>query len=199
MAYSQATADAGPLMDEAEAKGRYKNILSVETMSIQTLEKIKLRPDDKINNEGFEVLVKLQMTLIKEHEEFFSSSQHPAASGGMKRLIVKYGLHERVWRHGIKDFLECLRLILPESKDHMERFVSVAVHSVRRLSASKPDLIGFWLDCHRDISRYKSALESGTAKESDELAEDLTIRDDDGKIVSASENKKRRHKRHALF
>lgn len=192
MAPSQATADAGLLMDEAEAKGRYQNILSVENMSIQTVEKIKLRPDDKINNEGFKALVKLQMTLIKEHEEFFSSSQHPAASGGMKRLIVKYGLHERV-------FLECLRLMLPESKDHMERFVSVAVHSVGRLSASKPDLLGFWVDCHRDISRYKSALESGTAKESDELAEDLTIRDDDGKIISASENKKWRHKRHALF
>ncbi|KFA68752.1 hypothetical protein S40285_09529 [Stachybotrys chlorohalonatus IBT 40285] len=83
MASSQATADADPLMDEAEAIGRYQNILLVENMSIQTVKKIQLRPDDKINNEGFEALVKLQMMLIKEHEEFFSSSQHPAASRGL--------------------------------------------------------------------------------------------------------------------
>jgi hypothetical protein len=53
-------------------------------------------------------LIALHRTLLHEHHDFFLASQHPRASPAVRRLLAKYDMPARVWRHGIPSFLALL-------------------------------------------------------------------------------------------
>ena len=79
-----------------------------------------------LNKEQWQALIALHRTLLHEHHDFFLASQHPTASPALKRLANKYAMPARMWRHGIRSFLELLRHRLPASSEHMLTFIYLA-------------------------------------------------------------------------
>ncbi|KAH7316896.1 hypothetical protein B0I35DRAFT_410033 [Stachybotrys elegans] len=204
MSSSQDTpsASAGRPMDARGAKTGYAGLILVESQSMSVFENFRLNPDTELDDKTFDAVALLQKTLLEEHQDYFASSRHSDASSSIKELVNKYGLHQRVWRHGIKDYLEFLRLNLPKSKTYMETFIPaamLAVDSFSHLTPKEQKFEHFWDDCLRDIRRYRLPLQNGTAKESGWLAEDLTIRDDNDNVVPTEENKEWRRKLNASF
>src|SRR4051812_46843301 len=64
--------------------------------------------EDQLNNEQWQALIALHRTLLHEHHDFFLASQHPSANPALRRLVSKYAMPARMWRHGIHSFLELL-------------------------------------------------------------------------------------------
>ncbi|KAK1714592.1 hypothetical protein BDP67DRAFT_400672, partial [Colletotrichum lupini] len=50
--------------------------------------------------------VALHRTLLHEHHDFFLVSQHPSPNAALRRFEGEYAMPARMWRHGIRSFLE---------------------------------------------------------------------------------------------
>ena len=91
----------------AEVKGIYAGLVMVEAKCIEvdnkqaSLAQADPSAQPKLNNEQWQALIALHRTLLHEHHDFFLASQHPSASGALRRLASKYAMPARMWRHGI--------------------------------------------------------------------------------------------------
>jgi hypothetical protein len=91
----------------AEVKGIYAGLVMVEAKCIEvdnkqaSLAQADPSAQPKLNNEQWQALIYLHRTLLHEHHDFFLASQHPSASGALRRLATKYAMPARMWRHGI--------------------------------------------------------------------------------------------------
>jgi len=101
-----------------EVKGIYSGLMMVEAKCVEVDGKqaaqvkameIKGLKQSRLTNEQWQALIALHRTLLHEHHDFFLASQHPSPSSALRRLVAKYAIPARMWRHGIHSFLELLR------------------------------------------------------------------------------------------
>ena len=119
----------------------------------------------RLENQQWKALVALHRTLLQEHHDFFSASQHPTASDALKKLAVKYAMPARMWRHGIHAFLELLRHRLPDSMEHMLSFIYLSYSMMALLKESVPSFVETWIECLGDLARYRMAIEDSDPRD----------------------------------
>lgn len=112
-----------------------------------------------LDRQQYEALTQLHSTLLKEHLDFFLTTQHPSGSPTLRALPVKYSMPARMWRHGIQNFLDLLRSRLPGSWEHMSTFFHVAYSSISLLYEEAPAFEDVWIECLGDLARYRMTLE----------------------------------------
>jgi hypothetical protein len=101
--------------------------------------------------EQYTAFMNLHRALLYEHYDFFLASQHPSATPAVKRLTMKYGMHARLWRHGIVSFIELLRTRLPASLDYMLSFIFIAYSVIALLFETVPAFEDTWIECIGDL------------------------------------------------
>ncbi|KAH8820615.1 hypothetical protein F5884DRAFT_56695 [Xylogone sp. PMI_703] len=155
----------------AEVKGVYAGLVMVEAKCIEIDKKQAAlsKPDPsiqpKLNDEQWKALIELHRTLLHEHHDFFSASQHPSASPALRGLASKYAMPARMWRHGIHSFLELLRHRLPGSLDHMLFFIYLAYSMMALLYETHPEFEDTWIEALGDLGRYRIAIEDDDIKD----------------------------------
>ena len=114
------------------------------------MEQEGLKPT-RLANEQWQALIALHRTLLHEHHDFFLASQHPSSSPPLRRLVAKYNIPSRMWRHGVYSFLELLRRRLPHSLEHMLTFIYLAYSIMALLYETVPALEDTWIECRQSI------------------------------------------------
>lgn len=107
-----------------------------------------------LNGEQYAALVALHRTLLHEHHDFFSASQHPSASPALRRVAKKYAMVARMWNHAIHSFLEVLRHRLPESQEIMDGFIILAYAMMSSLEETVPQFLSTWIECKGHLARW---------------------------------------------
>lgn len=143
----------------AEVKGIYAGLLMAESKCIDVDSSQSAQTRPKLNDEQWQALIALHRTLLHEHHDFFLASQHPSASPALRRLASKYAMPARMWRHGIRSFLELLRHRLPTSLEHMLTFIYLAYSMMALLYETVPNFEDTWIECLGDLGRYRMAIE----------------------------------------
>lgn len=115
--------------------------------------------DIELSEEQYYALIALHSSLLDAHYDFLLASQHPSASDALRRLAADYGTPTRMWRHGIRDFLELLRSKLKLSLQHMLKFIHIAYGIVEVLYVTVPAFEDTWMEFLGNIARYRMAVE----------------------------------------
>ncbi|KAJ6262294.1 hypothetical protein Dda_3101 [Drechslerella dactyloides] len=157
----------------AEVKGIYAGLVMVEAKCIEVDSKQAAaatagrdsKEIPRLNNEQWQALIALHRTLLHEHHDFFLASQHPSASPSLQKLVTKYAMPARMWRHGIHSFLELLRNRLPASLEHMLAFIYLAYSMMALLYETVPAFADTWVECLGDLGRYRMAIEEGDVRD----------------------------------
>ena len=155
-----------------EVKGIYAGLVMVEAkcIDIDRMQSIATPQNDptertSLRNDQWQSLIALHKQLLHEHHDFFLASQHPSASPALSRLAAKYSMPARMWRHGIRAFLEVLRHRLPESLEHMLAFIYIAYSMMALLYETVPTFEDTWIECLGDLGRYRMAIEDDEPKD----------------------------------
>jgi hypothetical protein len=111
-----------------------------------------------VPTDHWRVLIALHRTLLHEHQDFFLASQNSSESPALQSLAAEYNLTARMWKHGIRSFLELLRH-LPASPEFMVPFIYVAYQMMSLLYETVPTVRKTWIECLGDLSRYRMAVE----------------------------------------
>lgn len=145
-----------------EVKGIYASLIMVEATCIDTdknlfvaAQKKDLSRQTRLRNEQWQTLIAFHKTLLNEHHDFLLASQRPA----LNRLASKYSMSARMWRYGIRAFLEVLRHRLPESLNHMLAFISIAYSMMALLYETVSTFEDTWIECLGDLRRFRMAIE----------------------------------------
>lgn len=151
----------------AEVKGIYSALILVEAKCIK-LDSAQTATESKHKNlphEQWQALIALHRTLLYEHHDFLSATQHPSARQSLKVLVTKYSMPARMWKHGIHSFLEVLRHRLPESIDYMLQFVYIAYQMMALLYETVGAYRETWIECLGDLARYRMAIEENDMRD----------------------------------
>lgn len=142
----------------AEIKGIYAALVMVEAKCIK-LDNAHMSASGNLSFDQWQALFAVHRTLLYEHHDFLSASQHPSTSSSLRKLATKYSMPARMWKHGIHSFLEVLRRRLPDSLDYMLQFIYVAYQTVALLYETVPSFEDTWIECLGDLARYRMAVE----------------------------------------
>jgi hypothetical protein len=111
----------------------------------------------------------LYRTLLHKYHDFFPAFQHPSASLALQRLAAKYSMLARMWRHGIRSFLELPRHRLPASLEHMLTFIYRAYSMMALLYETAPAFEDTWMGCLCHLGPYCMAIEANNLQYSGNL------------------------------
>jgi hypothetical protein len=158
--------DTRPISQEqlaSEVKSIYAGLTMVETKCIH-VDRVQAAaaqddPNNKLASDHWQALIAAHRTLLHEHHDFYLASQHPSASPALRRLAAKYAMPARMWKHGIRSFLELLRRRLPESVDHMLAFIYLAYQMMALLYETVHTSKDTWIECLGDLGCYRMAIE----------------------------------------
>lgn len=142
----------------AEIKGIYAALVMVEAKCIK-LDAAHMNASANLSFDQWQALFAVHRTLLYEHHDFLSASQHPSTSSSLRKLATKYSMPARMWKHGIHSFLEVLRRRLPESLDYMLQFIYLAYQTVTLLYETVLSFEDTWIECLGDLARYRMAVE----------------------------------------
>ena len=142
----------------AEIKGIYAALVMVEAKCIK-LDAAQMSGTKNLSFDQWQALFAMHRTLLYEHHDFLSASQHPSTSSSLRKLATKYSMPARMWKHGIHSFLEVLRRRLPGSLDYMLQFIYLAYQTVTLLYETVPSFEDTWIECLGDLARYRMAVE----------------------------------------
>ncbi|KAI4735109.1 hypothetical protein E4T50_14374 [Aureobasidium sp. EXF-12298] len=142
----------------AEIKGIYAALVMVEAKCIK-LDAAHMSASANLSFDQWQALFAVHRTLLYEHHDFLSASQHPSTSSSLRKLATKYSMPARMWKHGIHSFLEVLRRRLPDSLDYMLQFIYLAYQTVTLLYETVPSFEDTWIECLGDLARYRMAVE----------------------------------------
>ncbi|KAL2067550.1 hypothetical protein VTL71DRAFT_1975 [Oculimacula yallundae] len=149
----------------AEVKGIYAGLVMVEAKCIEvdnkeaTLSQADPTSQPKLNCEQWQALIALHRNLLHEHHDFFLASQHPSTGPALRRLAPRYSMPARMWRHGIRYFLELLRHRLPASLGHMLAIIYLAYSMMALLYETVPVFDKTWFECRGGLGRYRITIE----------------------------------------
>ncbi|KAI4721992.1 hypothetical protein E4T48_01691 [Aureobasidium sp. EXF-10727] len=148
----------------AEIKGIYAALVMVEAKCIK-LDAAHMSTSANLSFDQWQALFAVHRTLLYEHHDFLSASQHPSTSSPLRKLATKYSMPARMWKHGIHSFLEVLRRRLPESLDYMLQFIYLAYQTVTLLYETVPSFEDTWVECLGDLARYRMAVEEADMRD----------------------------------
>lgn len=145
----------------AEVKGIYAGLVMVEAkcINIDAHEKTTHPGEPPLTSERRQTLMNSHRKLLYEHHDFLMVMQHPSASPVLRDLAAKYSSGSRMWKHGIRGFLELLRYRRPASREDMLSFIYTAYQMMSLLFEAVPGHTDTWTECLGDLSRYRMAIE----------------------------------------
>ncbi|KAF1344535.1 hypothetical protein BDV97DRAFT_56102 [Delphinella strobiligena] len=163
--------DSRPITSDqlaVEVKNIYSDLVAVEAKCI-SLDNSELASDRKQieshEQQKWQAMMALHRTLLYEHHDFLSASQHPAAHEPLRKLILKYSIPARMWKHAIHSFLEVLRRRLPDSMDYMLQFIYTAYQMIALLYETVAPFKATWIECLGDLARYRMAIEDSVQRD----------------------------------
>jgi hypothetical protein len=148
-----------------EIKGIYAGLTMVETKSISVMRQVMSSENQQaetqpaISQDHWQALIALQRTLLHEHHDFILATQHPVSSPAIRRLVKKYSMPARMWKHGCSTFLELSRRRLPESTEFMLAFIDLAYPIYSLLLELAPVHADCWVECLGHLARYRMVLQ----------------------------------------
>jgi hypothetical protein len=142
----------------AEVKGIYAGLVMVEKKRIEIDEKPTREPS-RLSDKEWQALTVPNRTLLHEHHDSFLASQHLSASAEFRGLTAWNAMLTRMWRHGLRSFLELLRHRLPGSREHMLEFIRLTYAMIRPLLGAEPSFSHEWVEILGDLSRYRLAID----------------------------------------
>ncbi|KZL84051.1 hypothetical protein CI238_13367 [Colletotrichum incanum] len=124
----------------------------------------RLRSEEipELADEQMQGFMAQQEKLLREHYDFFLTSQHSLASKLIQNLPITFAMPSRLWNHGIQEFLDLLRGNLPASMKHMLSFIYLTypmMLSLYELYKEAPTFKSIWIECLGDLARYRMAIE----------------------------------------
>ena len=114
-----------------------------------------------LDTEEWHSLIVLHKQLLNHHYDFFLASQLYRTRNWLIRLVNRYSMPARMWRHGIYDFLEVLRHRLPDSLEHLVTFIHIAYSVMVLLYQDVQAFEHTWTECLGDLGRYRMYIEDG--------------------------------------
>ncbi|KAI8625596.1 hypothetical protein F5Y19DRAFT_489417 [Xylariaceae sp. FL1651] len=108
-----------------------------------------------LHKEEYSKLNQLHCMLLEEYYDFFFASQHPIASEGLRRLASEFGMLKKMWRYGMRAYLELLRHRLPESQEAVADFICSAWSILAWLAETVPVFDETWFEYRADLARYR--------------------------------------------
>lgn len=143
----------------AEAAHIYKHLAEVERQCISIDADLAHDSNYPLDHEKMLALTAAHRTLLHEHHDFHRASRHPSATEELKGLAVEYNLPARMWKHGIRAFLEVLCHRRPDSQDYMLAYVVLAYQMTALLYETVPCFADVWIACLGDIARFRMDIE----------------------------------------
>ncbi|EMC97289.1 hypothetical protein BAUCODRAFT_52663, partial [Baudoinia panamericana UAMH 10762] len=115
---------------------------------------------ERINNGQCQAAHALHQALLAEHMEYLSCTIHPSATPEIKALPTQCRMLQRLWQHGIRDFLDALRLHAPETNVFAESFVISSYQFFGYLLEVVQDKVmtPFWLVCLGELAAKYASL-----------------------------------------
>ncbi|KAK3378998.1 hypothetical protein B0T24DRAFT_487536, partial [Lasiosphaeria ovina] len=110
------------------------------------------------DSERNRALVNLHRINWRDHYDFLQASQHPQGSPKLRALPIKYTMAARLWRHAIHQYLECLRLRLPDSFEFIDQVVAETYALMCLLEETVPNFSETWLECKADLAQYRMTI-----------------------------------------
>ncbi|KAE9574182.1 hypothetical protein CGMCC3_g9864 [Colletotrichum fructicola] len=147
-----------------EVRGIYAGLVDIEAKAMQ-IARAQKRVVTKLKDDECKAVFDLYETLLDHYYDFFVASQHFPGGPAVRRLPEKYDMVSRMCRHGIRDCLEILHRNLPESKEHMLSFISVAFSTMMDLYETTPGYDYAWAECIGDIAAQRATIEGDSVLE----------------------------------
>ena len=95
--------------------------------------------------------------LIQDHHDFYAACQHPGCSSHLIGLIAKNSMPQRMWMHGIQNYLKVLRSNLPDTLEHMMYFMC---HAYSMLTVfSETGAVYDWSGRFANLASYFADME----------------------------------------
>lgn len=138
---------------DAEVMSIYSGLIMVEAKCIDATS----QRGCQLADDHWQVLISLHQTLVHKHHDFYLASWHPSASLALKRLATS--MPARLWKYGIRSFLELLRSHLPSSREYMRAFVYFAYPMMTLFLETVPRYQNTWIECLGDLGRYRMEIE----------------------------------------
>jgi len=145
-----------------EIKSVYAGLLLLETKCIQVDQQVALQyqgNERTITPVYWKALSEIHRKLLNEHVDMFLCSQHPSGGPALKRLIERYNIAARLWKHGIESYVELLRRALPESLDFLKSYLHLVYGILSMLLEIVPAFKATFQECLGDVARYFMASE----------------------------------------
>lgn len=141
-----------------EVKGIYAGLVMVEKKCAEIVAEQASCHKKHLENQQWKALVALHRTLLQEHHDFFSASQHPVASPALRALAVKYAMPARMWRRGVRGLLDLMQDQSPEDLGAMLEFEFAIEDWLRRLRQDVPSMMDEWNMIGASLKEYMNAL-----------------------------------------
>ncbi len=139
-----------------EVDGIYAGLLMLEARCIE-IDRVAWGPN--ISNYEWQALIVLHKQLLNEFYDFFLATGHPSADSRLRNLAADRSMPGRMWHHGIHSFLEILRNRLPETREQMLTFISIAYPMLALFHETISAFKDTWVECLGDLARYRMAVE----------------------------------------
>lgn len=125
------------------ARSIHVNLLAMESKCVETYNTPLSKQD-----------IMLHGSLLGEYYDFFLVTQHPSASGSLRRLPFKYGMPARMWKFGIFCLLERMRKQLPDCLEYLLEYLNMSYNMMTLFYETVPILEDVWAECLGDLARY---------------------------------------------
>jgi Est1-like DNA/RNA binding protein len=148
-----------------EIKAIYRGLVALETQCTKVIQAQTAwieTPGNRartLSGGTWKKLLTCHYSLLKEHCDFLLATQHPVSPSSSKRLVTKYSMLARMWKHGIHSLLELLRHQLPTSYEFMLHHIYQSYQMLALLYEIVPAFQDVIAECLGDISRYRFAVE----------------------------------------
>jgi len=130
-------------------------IVEAKGIDIDERESTAAQENDSANTAAkynqWQSLVALHKQLLHDHHDFLLASQYPSSSLALKRLVTRYKMPLRMWRHGIYAPLKFLRKRLLDSREHIIAFIYIAYSMLTVFHEITPRFGAIWIKCLSNI------------------------------------------------
>ncbi|KAL4806152.1 hypothetical protein BDV18DRAFT_123447 [Aspergillus unguis] len=147
-----------------ESQSIYAGLVMVERRCIEIVQRLS-QSETEVSNQEWQMAVNAHSVLLNEHHDFFLNSEHPEGRSARQRYVVNYAMPARLWRYGIHALLELLRQRLPDTLEHMLRFIYLAYSMITIFLETVPTFEDTWIECLGEISRYRMVVEAPDSRE----------------------------------
>ncbi|OAP53994.1 hypothetical protein AYL99_11754 [Fonsecaea erecta] len=144
-----------------EVRAIYGRLVQAEVTCMGMVTKLS-SSRSPISHEEWRSLIAAHKGLLNLHHDFFLASYHPNASVALHDKVREYDMPERMWSHGLWEFVQLIRNRLWESPDNihiMIPYLNFVRAMLDALDNDIPPLRTTWAQCKAELARYMSLMQ----------------------------------------